>query len=127
MGILGSPAQLNPAYFKKTPVRGMVQTNLYITFGASSIASQTSDHPDITATRTGAGTYNLTFPPSYLVAIIKAEEIYSPALTVLGFATTAKNVAAGTATVKVTNAAGAATDPATSDIITIGLELGSEQ
>lgn len=128
MGYLTSPAQLNPAFFRKTPVRGIVQTDIVCRFGTSSdgyLASYTSDHPDITAVRSGVGTINLTFPPC-TSAVVSVREIYSPALTVIDGVITAKSITAGTATVKVLNASGSATDPASGDVITLRLDLGSE-
>lgn len=124
---LGSPAQLNACYFKRTPQRGVVLVELKLTLGSTAIASQTSSHPDIAATRTSAGLYAITYPPSVGFAYIRVKEIYSPLGTIIAGCTTAKTIASGTASFSTYSAAATVADGASGDIITLELELGSEE
>jgi hypothetical protein len=107
---------LNASYADMCVQSGWIESRCRITFGASSITAQLPDDPAITFTRTGAGTYTLTFPAGIDVEIYSTN-ILSPALTVNGSVLTAVNASAGTATMKITGGAGVATDPATGDII----------
>lgn len=97
--------------------REEVDTIVEVLFGVTSITSTDSPDPDFTITRTGPGTYNLTFPPCPKMRI--SFQLQSPALTVQGTLVTARSATGGTATFKITNAAGAATDPATGDFVFI--------
>jgi hypothetical protein len=125
MGTLSSAAGLCASFQERLTSRGWIQTDMVIYFGASSITAVVSDHPDIGAVRTGTGQLSLTFPPA-VAARIYQTEIYSPGLTVIDSVVTAKTATAGVATHKVLNPAGAATDPASGDILTLRLELLTE-
>jgi len=102
-----------------------------ITGGAGAIGTTDADDVGITLARTGAGTYNGTFPacPAGSTAGIQGRAriipyvAFSPALTVVDAVITARSVTAGTFTVKTLNAAGAATDGAAADIIGVKLIL----
>lgn len=89
-----------------------------ITIGAVGAVASTSNLPDVTANRTGAGTYALVFaipaPDWELGTGIK-----SAAGTIASAQFTAENATAGTATLVTRNAAGAATDPAVGDVLFI--------
>lgn len=74
----------------------------------------------ITVTRTGAGTYNVTFPAQLSTATcyVRAYVVLSAATTVAQATITAFSQTAGTATfVTALNAAGTAVDPANGDIL----------
>lgn len=83
--------------------------------GAPTVNSAQSD-AGFTWTRTGAGVYNITFPGCPR-GIIDPKIIRSAAPTVFTCHVTARDMGAGTATIRYNNAAGAATDPASGDII----------
>lgn len=115
-------------------VRDVTTFREVVAIGASGAASQDAttakstgyDNNKFTATNDGsnAGVYLLTFPKGKRAWI--GVELYSPSLTVVGWAITAKDAQAGTATLKTlagTNAA-AATEPASGDklFITITVE-----
>lgn len=91
--------------------------------GAPTINSDASD-PGFTWTRTGAGVYNITFPACPRGDIIP-KIIKTAAPTVFTAHVTALSVTAGTATIRFNNAAGAATDPASGDIIGAQLEASA--
>jgi len=99
-----------------------VQDNLCIAclelnIGATgAVGSQIFGPPGVTFTRTGAGTYTLVFPAAPGVGLIPYVAI-SAAGTVIDGTITAKSSTAGTATVVFRNAAGAATDPASGDVV----------
>lgn len=93
-----------------------VEARTRLTFGASSITTQAPDDPSIAFTRTGVGTYTVTYPTGIDVEIYPTS-ILSPGLTVNGLVITAVSATAGTATVKITGGAGVATDPANGDVI----------
>ena len=82
--------------------------------------------PNVVMANTGAGTFSLTYPACPNATILAFVEL-SAAATVVDAGLTAKNPGAGTATVKTYNAAGAATNPASGDLIGIiifGLPTG---
>lgn len=83
--------------------------------GAPTVNSNQSD-PEIGWTRTGAGVYDVTFPPCPR-GIFDPKIVRTAAPTVFTVHVTARNMPAGTATVRFNNAAGAATDPANGDIV----------
>jgi hypothetical protein len=83
--------------------------------GAPTVDSDQSD-PGTTWARTGAGVYNVTFPPA-LRGKVHPEILKTAAPTVFTAHVTALSVTAGTATIRFNNAAGAATDPASGDIV----------
>jgi hypothetical protein len=86
--------------------------------GAAGVATVDSEHsdPKTTLARTGAGVYNATFPGAAR-GFVDPKIIRSAASTVFTAVVTALDIAAGTATIRFNNAAGAATDPANGDIV----------
>lgn len=72
--------------------------------------------PGVTLTRTGAGTYSVVYPACPNAVLLAFIEL-SAAGTVIDAGLTAKSQTAGTATLVTRNAAGAATDPASGDLI----------
>lgn len=72
--------------------------------------------PGVVVTNTGAGTFSVTFPACPNATIKPFVEV-SAAATVITAILTAKNPGAGTATLRTNNAAGAATNPASGDLI----------
>ena len=92
---------------------GFVEINIGAT---GAVGSQIAGPPGVTFTRTGAGTYTVVYPAAVAGGLIPYVA-KSAAPTVFDCSITAKNVAAGTATLVFANAAGTATDPANGDII----------
>lgn len=121
MGTLTSSAGLNASYHERCTRSGWTRARNVITFGTNAIGSQDSDHPDIALTRTGTGTYTMTYPPCY-EADIAVTDIVSAALTISGGVLTAKSATAGTASLTL-HKAGTAADPANGDIVTLTLRL----
>jgi hypothetical protein len=109
---------MNASYGDAAVQDGWAEARVRVTFGASSITSQAPDDPQIVLTRTGAGTYTVTYPAAR-DAEIYPTSILSPALTVNGLVCTALSATAGTATIKITGGAGVATDPANGDVMQI--------
>lgn len=86
-----------------------------ITGGAGAVGTVVGS-PGVSAVRTGAGAYNLTFPPSvdcYLQYSIQKST------TVFGCRGIARNAGAGTASFQTYIANGTLTDPAAADEISI--------
>lgn len=91
-----------------------------VTFGASgAIASQTYDALKSVPTFTylTTGTYTIAGLPADTLENI-CFSIYSPVLTVVNIVITARDLTAGTATIRILNAAGAAINPASGDYFT---------
>jgi hypothetical protein len=74
--------------------------------------------PGVTMTNTGAGTFSLVYPIAPNATILVFVES-SAAGTVIDATLTAKSATAGTASITTRNAAGAATNPASGDLIGI--------
>lgn len=87
--------------------------------GAPTVSAAKSD-PDWTWTRASAGLYDITFPPG-VRGHVKPLLLKSATPTVFFGVCLAQDVTAGTAQIRYCNIAGAATDPASGDII--GAEL----
>lgn len=97
-----------------------------ITGGAGVVVTPLTvqDDPNITIVRgVSAGLYNITFPIGADGFGVGDIQIVSPAGTVKGFYWTGWNPAAGTGSFQTINAAGAATDPAAGDTLSIQLTL----
>lgn len=88
--------------------------------GASGAPDTTSSNyrvPNgVTITRTGTGTYNITFP-GMPYGFVNAFIGLSAAGTVVDVVPSALSATAGTATLVTKNAAGTATDPASGDVV----------
>ena len=86
------------------------------------------DDPAITITRGGsAGLYLLTFPKGADAKGSLDVALISPARTVKSFYLAALDLAAGTASIQTSNAAGAATDPAAADSFIVTLWLSTRR
>ena len=118
---LSSSAGLEASYQPRTVSAAWTYARDAVTYGASGAPTDAPDHPSIGTTRNSAGNYALKFPPCADFDLDFC--IISPALTVANVVMTALNPTAGTATIVVTNAAGAATDPANGDSIHLCLSL----
>lgn len=96
--------------------------NAIITIGAAgAVSSIVADDPAFTAANAGAGLFSLTFPKcvrAYITALL-----VSPASTVKQVYLTALNASAGTATLGTSSGAGAATNPASGDLILLSYDL----
>lgn len=90
-----------------------------IVVGAAGAVAVVVGDMGISAVNAGAGTFTVTFPsmPGTRQSILL--QLQSAALTVVDAVITALDTGAGTATVKTLNAAGAATNPASGDIVVI--------
>lgn len=119
---LSSSAGMEASYHDRSTKAGWTWARDVVTFGSTAIASQDADHPDIAFTRSDVGTFTVTYPYCY-EADIYVSNLKSAAITVLGAAITAQSATAGTATIKTFDAAGAAADPATGDIITFTFRM----
>lgn len=91
-----------------------------VVFGTAAIASQTATDPQIAVTRTGVGTYTMTYPAG-AKCIIKFT-VLSVALTVDSCVLTAKSATAGTAGFTLTKG-GTATEPLTGDHLDIEITI----
>ena len=96
----------------KNWIFGMVS----LPIGATGAPGTTTGLPGFTFTRSTNGTYTVVCP-SGVDAVIFPFVRLSAALTVIDCVVTAQSATAGTFTVKSLNAAGAATDPASGDIL----------
>jgi hypothetical protein len=115
-------------YNLKSGKRDRVQLEMRATAtgGAGVIVSPLTaqDDPGMTVTRGGsAGLYLLTFPKSADALGSIDVHILSPAGTVKGWYGTVADFNAGTASIQLVNAAGAATDPAAADSFIVALTL----
>lgn len=97
--------------------RDAVLWSATVTLGSAAIASQDVPDPGITFTRSSAGVYAVTFPACKKIRLFGS--VLSAALTVVGVVVTALDATAGTATITVVNGAGAATDPATGNKVSL--------
>jgi hypothetical protein len=91
-----------------------------VTIGSSgAIASQVYDSMKSapTFTYSTTGTYTIAGLPATILEHLDFS-VYSPALTVIDIVVTARDTAAGTATIKTLNASGAATNMASGDYFT---------
>lgn len=92
--------------------------------GAPTVDATKCDDPGMTISRVSAGLYNLVYPKSVDARI--DVELVSATPTVFGHVLTAKSATAGTAVLRINNAAGAATDPANGDAINLTYLLDAE-
>jgi hypothetical protein len=101
-----------------------VRLVMNVVIGAAGAVSTTLGDRGCSAALNGAGTYDLTFPkvPDSGQATSRTQvhiTMQSPALTIASVVLTATDPAAGTATLKTLNAAGAAAAPASGDVISV--------
>jgi hypothetical protein len=118
--------QANCSPNRCSTVRDIVEFLLRVNIGgtgAPTIPVNGSDDPAITVTRTGAGTYDLTFPKGKRVFI--GCTIKSYAATVVGWRLNAFDANAGTATIKTMAGTNAAvdTDPASGDALFVSIKV----
>ena len=103
--------------------RSRVQLHADIVIGGSgAVTSAGGDDPAITAANGGAGIYTFTFPKAPTGRVLGVT-LNSPAGTVKTAWVTAFSPTAGTGTINVGNGGGTLTNPATSDVIYLTLEL----
>ncbi len=102
------------------PVRSSLKNQVHffdnVLFGVAAITSQSASDPQVVVTRTGVGTYTMTYP-ACASAVIKFT-LMSAALSVTECTLTALSATAGTAGFTTTKA-GSATEPATTDRLLI--------
>lgn len=103
--------------FNPYPTRGgeinTVLSRAVVPIGGTGAPGTIAGAPGFTIARASAGFYNITFPPCVDISIFV--QLMSPVPTVFDAVVTARNAAAGTATIKTYNAAGTITDPANGD------------
>lgn len=121
-GILGD-AMLRTV---RTNIQGTLQRRVLVNIGATGAPTLSPTGTAFGISRSGTGTYALTFPaltqPSSPTAYVKVGIALSAATTVSQATVTAFSASAGTATfVTALNAAGTAVDPANGDILWIEL------
>jgi hypothetical protein len=110
--------ELNP-YPAQAGNADVVLAAVAITIGAAGAVSSVSGSPGISAVNAGAGLFTLTYPAC--VEAIIDPSVQSAAATVVGAMLTARNVSAGTATIRTNNTAGAATNPASGDVLHVNI------
>lgn len=89
---------------------------------AGAVGTLVTDDPGVTvAKNASAGTYDIAFPKAHRASVYCS--VVSPAGTVKTVSVVALSASAGTAQLVTNNAAGAATNPATSDVLLFELLL----
>lgn len=110
-------------YPLKSGKRDRFQLHADIVIGGSgAVTSAGGDDPAITAANGGTGVYTFTFPKAPTGRVLSIV-VQSPAGTVKTAWITAFSPTAGTGTLNTGNGGGTATNPATSDVIYLTLEL----
>jgi hypothetical protein len=97
------------AYVEKAATRDLIEYRLKVAIGATgAVGTTTVDDPGVTITRTGVGTYNLTYPAGQDVFIDFQLLAADATPTAASFVTTAESPTAGTATFVAINGTAAA-------------------
>jgi hypothetical protein len=87
-----------------------------VAIGGTGAVGAITGCPGFSYTRTGTGAYTMVFP-ACVDALILPSFISAAGPTIFDITVTAMSATAGTATFQTRNAAGAATDPASGDIL----------
>lgn len=93
-----------------------------VTIGGSGVATVAASSSGFTCVRASAGVYTVGFRAG-LDGLVPDVSIKSAAPTIFGWQWTAFDATAGTGTLRFNNAAGAATDPASGDVLGIKVDI----